>query len=198
MPPIPLLAVLSGPSGAGKDAVVGRLRQRGLSVHVAVTATTRQPRPGEQDGVDYFFISEQEFHRLIAEGALLEWAQVYGHRYGVPRASVQTALAQGQSVLVKTDVQGAATIRRAAPETVLIFLAPPSLQALEARMRRREGQNEADIARRVAAARAEMERVSEFDYLVVNYEEELDAAVDRVYAILLAEACRVGRRAPSV
>lgn len=198
MEALPLLAVLSGPSGVGKDAVVGSLRGCGLPIHIGVTATTRPPRPGEREGVDYFFLNEAEFDRLIQAGNLLEWAWVYGQRYGVPRAPVRLALAEGRTVLVKTDVQGAATIRRIVPEAVLIFLAPPSLDLLEGRIRGRGERSEADIAWRLAAARAEMERSAEFDYLVVNYEGELDAAAERVCAILVAESCRVGRRPPSL
>ncbi len=183
----PLLVVLSGPSGAGKDAVLDELARRGMRFHRVVTCTTRAPRPGEKDGVDYFFITREEFERLIAEDGLLEHAEVYGERYGVPKRQVLDALAAGLDVFIRTDVQGAATIKRLMPEAVRIFIAPPSLAELEARIRARGADGEAQIERRLATARAEMERAGEFEYVVVNEPGRLEATADRVAEILERE-----------
>lgn len=191
----PLLVVISGPSGAGKDSVLERLRERGLPAHFTVTATTRPQREVKPEDHQFLsFLSEPEFDRLLAEDGLLEHAQVYGYHYGVPKAPLREALARGQDVLVRVDVQGAATIKSLVPDAVLIFLTLPSLEELEARLVER-GQDDAEtVQRRVKAAARELEQQSRFDYTVVNERDRLDEAVDRVQAILLAERCRVGRR----
>ena len=194
-PPVPgLLLVLSGPSGVGKDAVLTRLRDLGRPYHTVVTATTRPIRPSEQDGLHYIFLSEAEFRRMAQEGELLEWALVYGHYYGVPKAQVRTALQRGQDVIVKADVQGAATIRGIAPQVVLVFLAPPSMEALERQLRDRKTEGRVDLERRLGTAREEMERLPGFDYRVVNRDGALDETVARVEAILTAERCRYPSR----
>jgi guanylate kinase len=190
----PLLVVLSGPSGVGKDETVKALRKRDFPVAVAITATTRPPRPGEQQGVDYLFVSEEEFQRMLREGELLEWATVYGNHYGVPRGPIREAMAKGRTVIVKTDVQGAATIRALAPEALLVFLAPPTFEALERRLRNRGGLDEASIRRRLADAAKEMQRTDEFDYIVINHDDALEAAVDRIQQILAEEAALRGSR----
>ncbi len=191
----PLLVVISGPSGAGKDSVLERLRERGLPAHFTVTATTRPRREVKPEDHRFLsFLSEPEFDRLLAEDGLLEHAQVYGYHYGVPKAPLREALARGEDVLVRVDVQGAATIKSLVPDAVLIFLTPPSIEELEARLVER-GQDDAEtVRRRVEAATRELEEQSKFDYVVVNERDRLDEAVDRVQAILLAERCRVGRR----
>ena len=186
----PLFIVLSGPSGVGKDAVLDELRRRGYAFHRVITCTTRPPRDNERDGVDYFFVSDLEFDELIAAGGLLEHAVVYGHRSGVPRAQVAEQLAQGNDVVVRTDVQGAASIRRTMPEAVLVFLAPSSIDELEERIRARGSDDEERIARRIAAARMEMKRQDEFDYTIVNRPGRLDDTVDRLEAIMAAERLR--------
>jgi guanylate kinase len=190
----PLLVVLSGPSGVGKDETVKALRKRDFPVTVAITASTRPPRPGEQQDVDYLFVSEEEFQRMLHEGELLEWATVYGNHYGVPRGPIREALAKGQTVIVKTDVQGAATIRGLEPEALLLFLAPPTFEALERRLRNRGGLDEASIRRRLADAAKEMQRTDEFDYIVINYDDALHAAVDRIQEILTEEAALRGSK----
>jgi len=192
--PPPLLIVLSGPSGAGKDAVMTRMKERGLPMHYTVTATTRARRPAEVHGRDYFFIVEDEFRRLIADDELLEWALVYGDFKGIPKQQVRDAWAQGLDVLLRIDVQGAATIRRLAPEALLIFLAPPSMEELARRLRQRRTESEEALARRLEAARQEMGALDLFDYVVVNYEDRLDEAVDRIVAILWAEKMKVRPR----
>ncbi len=200
---VPLLAVLSGPSGAGKDALVDRLRAAAGTrpeprPHFAITATTRPPRVGERDGVDYYFHSEAGFAELEARGGLLESATVYGHRYGVPRQPIAEALARGQDVFIKTDVQGAATIRRQVAGALTIFLTAPSLEVLEARLRARGTDTEADLATRLATARAELECAASFDYVVTNPPGRLDEAVAAVEAICSAERHRSGRTPPAI
>ncbi|MHB8992421.1 MAG: guanylate kinase [Chloroflexota bacterium] len=193
--PVPgLLFVLSGPSGVGKDAVMAKLREQKFSISFGVTATTRRQRQGELHGRDYFFVSDEEFDRMIANDELLEWAVVHCHRYGVPSSSVRELIANGQDVMVRVDVQGAATIRAKVPQAVLIFLAPPSMEALIARLRRRGTETPEELATRIANAYQEMNRLPEFDYRVVNPDGGLDDAVEKVKAIVVAERCRVHRR----
>lgn len=190
----PLLVVLSGPSGVGKDAVLNRLKELGRPYHFTVTATTRPPRSGEQNGVDYHFVTQAAFDELVRAGGLLEWATVYRNCYGVPKAQVRTALAQGRHVLVRTDIQGAASIRATAPECVLVFLAPPSLGELEQRLRERASHDHDDLALRLQTARQEMDAASRFDYVVVNHPGRLDDSVRALDAIILAESHRARPR----
>ena len=194
----PLLLVLSGPSGVGKDSVLARLAEKGLVLRRVPTVTTRPRRPNEQDGVDYRFLSDEEFDTLLAGGGLLEHAEVYGLRYGVPKAPVQEALACGEDVVVRVDVQGAATLKRLLPEAVLVFLAPASLEELEQRLRRRRTEDEAVLRRRLATARREMEDRGIFHYVVVNADGLLEEAADRLAAIIEAEKRRPGRRTPGI
>jgi guanylate kinase len=181
----PLLIVLSGPSGVGKDAVLARMKEGGHSLHFAVTVTTRPQRRGESNGVDYHFVSRETFEGMVRGEELLEWARVYGNFYGVPRRQVEEALEQGNDVLIKVDVQGAATIKQAMPHAILIFIAPPSMEALEKRVRRRNTESAIDLERRVATAHEEMRQREMFDYVVVN--DRLDQAVAQIDAIIAAE-----------
>jgi guanylate kinase len=190
----PLLVVLSGPSGVGKDAVMTRMKERKIPLHYTVTATTRSRRPNEVHGRDYFFISHEAFQQLIEGDELLEWALVYGDYKGIPKQQVRDAMAEGQDVVLRIDVQGAATIRELAPGAVLIFLAPPSMEELARRLRERRTESVEALERRLRAAREEMKRLPLFDYVVVNYQDRLDDAVDRIAAILLAEKMRVKSR----
>ena len=195
----PLLVVISGPSGVGKDAVVSRMRERGRRYHFAVTATTRPRRDQEEDGVDYFFVSEGSFRRMDRDGELLEWAEVYGNLYGVPKRQIIEALDNGTDVIVKTDVQGAATIRKLAPQAILIFLAPPSVEELASRLRRRKSESPDDLELRLRTAEAEMEEAPEFDHVVTNHRDRLDATVDEIDGIVSAERHqRRSRSAPSL
>lgn len=189
-----LLVVLSGPSGVGKDAVIERMKERGLPFHYAVTATTRPRRPSERDGVDYCFLSDEDYDRLLAEGGFLEHAHVYQHRYGVPRAPLREALAEGHDVIVRTDVQGADTIRRLVPEAVLVFLAPPSGEELERRLSSRKTDSPQARRLRLETAHQEMARAADFDHVVVSETDRLDEAVEQVLAIVAAEKAREGRR----
>jgi guanylate kinase len=192
--------VISGPSGVGKDSLLTRLRELQLPAHFTVTATTRPQH--EVDPADHEFLSfltEEEFERLLANDGLLEHANVYGYRYGVPKSQVRDALARGKDVVMRVDVQGAATIKRLVPGALLIFLAPPSVSELEGRLReRRRGDSEDAIQRRLDAARREMDQSARFDYVVVNEEGRLDDAVQRVVEIIKAERTRAGRPAVTV
>jgi len=195
-PPVspPLLFVISGPSGVGKDAVLARLRSLGLPLHFTVTATTRPPRPGEIDGVSYHFWSRERFARAQAENQLLESAEVHGHLYGTPRQQVRQALQAGKDVILKIDVQGAAQVKQKLPEAVFIFLAPPSLEDLINRLRGRGTESAAEFQRRVRDAYAEMRRWPDYDYVVVNRNGGLDEAVEKVRSIIVAEKCRTRPR----
>jgi guanylate kinase len=191
----PVLLVLSGPSGVGKDAVLERLKERhpeGLKF--ITTTTTRAQRPREIDGRDYHFATQDEFKRLIAEDELLEWAEVYGNYYGVPKAPVREALNQGQDVIVKVDVQGAASIKKIAPEAVFVFLLPPSLEELQQRLSRRLTESPETLRRRLETAPKELEQLSLFDYFVVNHQGKIDHALTEISAILMAEKARVHPR----
>jgi guanylate kinase len=190
----PLLIVLSGPSGVGKDAVLTAIKKKGDPLHYTVTATTRPRRPGEKDGVDYHFISKVEFERMIEKNELVEWANVYGNLYGVPKWELQRALARGQDVIVKVDVQGAATIKKMAPQAVFIFLAPPSTEDLKERLKQRKTESKIDLDLRIKAAQEEMSSLSMFDYVVVNQKNSVELAVSQIEAIIAAEKCRVKQR----
>ena len=189
----PLLVVLSGPSGVGKDVALGRLRTLERPWHFVVTATTRPKRPGETDGSDYVFLTPHEFEDIAGRGEFLEHAEVYGNRYGVPRQQVRDAMSVGLDVIMKVDVQGAATIRKLAPEAVFIFMAPYSMEELAGRLTRRATESEMDLQTRTSIAWQEMERVCEFDYRVVNRDGCLDETVTCIDAVILAEKCRHGR-----
>lgn len=189
--PRPLLVVISGPSGVGKDATIQRMKDSGYTCHFVVTATTRPRRPEERDGVDYHFLSEAAFKDLIARGELLEYALVYEQYKGIPKAGVRAALASGQDVIIRVDVQGAATVRSLVPQAVTIFLTAESEEALIERLRRRRTEDEAQLQRRIEMARAELARAGEFKYRVVNCECELNDTVARVMAIIEAEKSRV-------
>ncbi len=182
--------MLSGPSGAGKDAVLDELARRGHKFHRVVTTTTRAPRENEKHGVDYYFVTDAEFDALIAAGGFLEHATVYGHRSGVPRQQVDDKLAEGVDVYVRTDVQGAASIRQLVPDAVLVFIAPASLDEIEARIRARGSDDEERVQRRLKTAAAEMARQGEFEYVIVNEPGRLEATADRLAEILEAERSR--------
>ncbi|MGZ6317607.1 MAG: guanylate kinase [Anaerolineales bacterium] len=190
----PLLIVVSGPSGAGKDTVVQRMQERGLPFHFVVTATTRAERPGETHGKDYWFVSTEEFARMIEHNELIEYAIVYGDYKGIPRAQVRAALASGQDVVMRLDVQGAETIRRLVPDALLIFITTESEEELVSRLHGRDTETADSLAIRIATARKELKRVEAFDYVIVNHDLRLDDAVDTVRAIIKAEHHRVQPR----
>ena len=189
-PTTPLLLVISGPSGVGKDSVVQRMKERGLPVHFVITATDRAPRPHEIHGQDYFFYSTAEFETMIAQGEFLEHARVYGQYKGVLKSQVRQALDSGLDVVMRLDVQGAATVKGLIPAAITIFLLCESEEELTARLRARRTESEEQLRRRLETARREMGTIPHFDYVVVNRRNDLDGAVDDVAAILRAEHCR--------
>lgn len=187
---IPVLVVISGPSGVGKDTVVQRMRERGLPFHFVVTATDRPPRPTEEHGRDYYFYSTAEFEAMIANDELLEHAWVYGQHKGIPRAHIREALASGQDVVMRVDVQGAATVKGLIHEAITIFLMCESEEELIERLRERRTESDEALLYRLEVARQEIARIPEFDYVVINRREQQDTAVDDVVAIIQAEHCR--------
>lgn len=186
----PLLIVISGPSGVGKDSVVLCMKERDFPFHFVVTATDRPPRTNEVHGRDYYFYSTAEFERMIAEGELLEHAIVYGDHKGIPKAHVRQALDSGQDVVMRVDVQGADTVQRLVPEAITIFLTCESEEELLSRLRERRTEAEAALQGRLEQARKEMLLIPRFDYVVVNRRDDLNGAVDDVVAIIRAEHCR--------
>ncbi len=190
----PIIVVISGPSGVGKDATIAKIRETGAKIHYVVTATTRPKRRTEKDGIDYHFFSTREFNAKIANDEFLEYARVYGNYYGIMRSEVGKALKKGQDVILKVDVQGAATLKKKIPDAVFIFLLPESLEALSLRLKGRNADSESDIDARLGIAEAEMKDLTMFDYAVINYKDNLDLTAELVTAIVLAEKCRVRRR----
>jgi len=189
-----LLIVLSGLSGAGKDAVLTRMKELGYTVDRITTVTTRPRRANEQDNVDYHFVSKQDFRKMIAHNELLEWAHVYDNYYGVPRKPVKEALKRGQDVIVKVDVQGAATIKKILPQAVFIFLTPPSIEEAVSRLEKRGTESPQELALRTATAEEELKQLPQFDYIVFNRQDEIDQAAADIAAIIRAEKCRVNPR----
>jgi len=194
LPREPLFVVLSGPSGAGKDAVLTKMKELGCPLEYVVTVTTRPRRVKERNSVDYHFISAKKFQEMIEHKELLEWANVYGNWYGVPKEPVKQALDKRQDVIVKVDVQGAATIKKAMPQAVLIFLIPPSMEELTTRLKQRHTESSFDLALRTKIAEEETKQLPLFDYIVVNRQDEIDLAVSDIKAIIKAEKCRVALR----
>lgn len=180
------LTVLTGPSGVGKGTLVQLLRQRHPQLWLSVSATTRPPRPGEQEGVHYFFHSPATFDALVEEGGLLEWARFAGNGYGTPRAAVEERLAQGIPVLLEIELEGARQVRRHCPEAFQVFVRPPSLAELERRIRGRGTDSEEAIVRRLARAEEELQAEPEFDAVVVNH--ELPQAVAELERLMGLEA----------
>ena len=190
----PMLVVLSGPSGVGKDALLEKLKLRGYDFAFIVTMTTRPIRVNEIEGRDYNFVSKDQFAQLMMKDELLEHSIVYGDYKGIPKAQVRTAFASNKDVIMRIDVQGAAKIRSLVPNVVTIFISAESEAALIQRLTERKTENADSLKIRIATAREEMKRVSEFDYLVVNQDDCLDEAVNKVVAIIAAEHCRMGRK----
>jgi guanylate kinase len=192
--PQPLLIVISGPSGAGKDTVVQRMQERGLPFHFVVTATTRPKRPNEIHGKDYWFVSKDEFARMIEENELIEYAIVYGDYKGIPKAQVREALASGKDVVMRLDVQGAETVRKLAHDALLIFITTENEDELVRRLQERKTETSDSLAIRIATARKELKRLEAFDYVIVNHDFQLDHTVDVIRAIIEAEHHRVQQR----
>ncbi|NLF51577.1 MAG: guanylate kinase [Leptolinea sp.] len=190
----PLLIVISGPSGVGKDAVINEMKARMLPFHFVVTTTSRSPRPGEVEGVDYNFIDQEEFEKLITNNQLIEFALVYQDYKGIPRAQVQKALDSGKDVVMRLDVQGARRIRELCPEAVLIFLVPSDAKEWFYRLKDRKTETPESLKLRIETARNELEQLGLFDYVVVNANNRLQKAVDDIEAIIKVEHSRTNPR----
>ena len=190
----PLLVVLSGPSGVGKDTTLCAMKKQIPNIYFVVTATTRPMRAGEVDGVDYHFVGKGEFADMIEREELLEYAIVYGDYKGIPKQQVQEALSSGKDVVLRIDVQGAATIRKLVPEATTIFLTAPTEEELVNRLRERKADPPGQLKLRIAMARQEMKRIDEFQYVVVNRDNMLNETVEQVRSIIMAEKCRYNWR----
>jgi guanylate kinase len=189
--PKPLLLVISGPSGVGKDAVLKSLQKRGLPLHFVVTMTSRPPRSGEVDGVDYLFVSKEKFESLIQQNEFLEYALVYNDYKGIPKSQIRGALASNRDVVLRVDVQGAQTLRRLCPDALLIFLIPTDEKEWFERLRNRKTETPESLEVRLKTAKQELEHLPEFDYVVVNAQDHLEDTVDNIAAIIKAEHHRV-------
>jgi len=187
-----LLLVLSGPSGVGKGTVCKALRDRMNEIVYSVSATTRQPRAGEIDGVNYFFKSKEEFQKMIEEDQLLEWAEYVGNYYGTPRRFVEETLASGRDVILEIEVQGALQVKEKFPQGIFLFLAPPDLTELQNRIVGRGTETEESIRNRMAMAKAEIELMDKYDYVVVN--DVIDTACEKIRAIITAEHLKKERQ----
>lgn len=191
----PLLVVISGPSGVGKDATIAKMKELGYLFHYVVTVTTRPKRSGEIDRVHYRFISDEQFQKMVKAKKLLEWAKVYGNYYGVPKDEIKKALDSGQDVIVKVDVQGATTLKSIVPEAVFIFLVSASIEELAERLKQRNNhRSSSDLKVRLDKAKEELESLPLFDYCVVNPKNNIGLAVSKIHAIISAEKCRVTPR----
>jgi guanylate kinase len=183
--------VIAAPSGAGKTSLARALVDRREDVIFSLSATTRPPRPGEQDGIDYRFVDESGFDALIAQGELLEWASVHGRRYGTLRSGVAEALERGITVILDIDVQGARRVRSTLPDAVLVFVLPPSVAEMKRRLHTRGSENDAELATRMRTARAELDAVKDFDYVVIN--DDFEDTMRTLDSIIAAERERVSR-----
>ncbi len=194
LPTRPLFIVLSSSSGAGKDALLAKMRESGYPLEYITTATTRPQRANEEKNIDYHFISTEKFQEMIENKELLEWAHVYGNWYGVPTEPVKRALNKGQDIIVKVDIQGAATLKKILPQAVFIFLMPSSMEELALRLKQRNTESPFDLALRMKTAEEEIKQLHLFDYIVVNKQNEIDQAVSDIKAIITAEKCRATPR----
>jgi guanylate kinase len=189
-----LLFVLSAPSGTGKDTVISELKKQGLNFHVVASVTTRTPRPGESAGNPYYFISQEDFERMVAKNELLEYANVHGNWYGQPLSQIRDNLPIGRDVLLKIDVQGAAQVRQKLPGAIFIFLVPGSVEELVERLTNRQTETDEQRQRRLHDAQHELAQSVYYDYIIENRHGQLDAAVEQLRAIMLAEHCRTQPR----
>ncbi len=185
------LIVVSGPSGAGKGTICQALFRQYPDLQYSISATTRAPRNGERDGVNYWFIAKDKFEEMIGNDDLLEWAEVYGNYYGTPRSYVSRMMAEGKDVVLEIDTQGALQIKKKFPEGIFIYIVPPSLEELSKRIYGRGTDEPEVIKRRLSCAREELVCAGEYNYLVVN--DQLEQAVEKVHAVIIAERCRVER-----
>jgi guanylate kinase len=188
-----LLFVVSGPSGAGKDTLVEGLKARRERLLYSVSATTREPRPGEREGTDYFFLEVEEFRRRLSESAFLEWREYNGNLYGTPRSFIQDKLRDGYDIVLKPEVNGALALKAQFPDAVLIFIVPDKFSHLRSRLEARRTETNEQIAARLEIAHDEFTFVRRFDYLVINEEAQPERAVDELEAIVRAERYRIHR-----
>ncbi len=188
------LLIISAPSGAGKTTICRKLLARRKDLKYSTSCTTRAPRPGEKDGKSYFFLSREEFKKKIRRGELLEWAMVHDEYYGTPRKFVEDQIERGLNVVMAIDVQGAMSIRRKHPAAILVFVLPPSMDELKARLAGRRDASES-VAKRLANSRGELSAAKDYDYVVVN--DALEKAVDQISSILTAETLKTSRLDPS-
>ncbi|MCL4425963.1 MAG: guanylate kinase [Firmicutes bacterium] len=186
-----LLVVISAPSGTGKGVLRRQLLREMPDLRFCVSVTSRPPRPGEQEGVDYYFVSPEEFQRRIQEEVFVEWAKVYGNYYGTPGLEIGEALERGEDVLLEKDVQGGRELRKKFPDGIFIFILPPRLESLEERLKGRGTESQGDLQRRLTAVKIELAELRNYDYLVIN--DEIDRAVQDLRAIIVAERCRISR-----
>lgn len=193
-PKKPLLIILSGPSGVGKDALLNHMRELKYPLEYITTVTTRSRRAGERNHIDYYFIATQKFQDMIKQGELLEYANVYGNWYGVPKTLVKEALNNGRDTIVKVDIQGAANIKKIVPQAVFIFLMPPSMEELGLRLKRRHTESSFNLNLRMQTATEEIKQLSLFDYVVYSHRGEIDRSAQDIAAIVTAEKCRVTPR----
>lgn len=186
-----VLVVITGPSAVGKSAIVGELVRRRPDIRYSVSCTTRSPRPGETDGVEYFFVTREEFERKAQSGQLLEWAEVYGNYYGTPRDYVEAMLARGQNVILDIDINGAVQVREKYSRAVSVFVIPPTVSELRNRIMRRAADSADIVERRLAQVPRWLEQGLTYDYVLVN--DDLARAVEQLEAIVIAERCRTTR-----
>ena len=192
--PQPLMVVISGPSGVGKDAVLKSLQQRQLPLHFIVTMTSRDPRAGEEDGVDYYFVTRQRFEELISQDEFIEHALVYGDYKGIPKSQIRDAFSSQRDVILRVNVQGAHSLRNLYPNAVLVFLIPTNQKEWFDRLRNRKSESSESLDLRLKTAESELEYLSEFDYVVVNTQDQLEETVDTIVSIIKAEHHRVHPR----
>jgi guanylate kinase len=183
----PLMIIISGPSGVGKDAVLRLLKNRDLPLHHVVTANTRKPRPGEVEGVDYFFVSKEKFEEMIRNDELIEYSEVYQDYKGIPKSEVRKAFKTQKDIIFRLDVQGAEKIKALYPHSILIFLTPSNQQEWFQRLKGRRHSKDKDLATRIRTVRAELEKVTIFDYIVVNKQDKLSDTIRIIEAIITAE-----------
>ncbi len=194
LPKKPLLIILSGPSGVGKDALLNRMKELKYPLEYITTVTTRSRRAGEREHIDYHFITPQKFQDMIKQEELLEHANVYGNWYGVPKQPIKQALNRDRDTIVKVDIQGAAAIKKIVPQAVFVFLMPPSIEELGNRLKKRHTESSFDLNLRMQTATEEIKQLSLFDYVIYSQQDEIDGAVMDIVAIITAEKCRVAPR----
>lgn len=189
-----LLVIISGPAGSGKGTLVKRVREL-APFDFSVSATTRRPRPGEEEGVHYYFVTKEDFEKKIADGEMLEYAQYVGNYYGTPKKPVENALDEGKNIILDIEVKGALQVKEKMPEAVMIYILPPDYETLLARIRGRGTETEEVIQKRMTEARTEIKTFPKYDYVVINRENGIDEAANDVLSILHAEAMRTSRNA---